>query len=217
MHKVSLVAASVAALLPSVSAFAQGPDDLLDYVIVTATRANQGVRADLLGSSFTILQPEDFEQRQTRYVSDILRDVPGISISRSGSVGGLTQVRIRGTESNHTLVLIDGIKASDPVAGEFDFSSLIADDVAKVEVLRGQQSALYGSDAIGGVINYITLSGREAPGGRVRVEGGSFGTKDVSARYAGVSGPLDYAVSGGWNDSDGFAVSRFGGNDAGTE
>ena len=217
MHKVSLVATSIAALLPSVSAFAQDPDDLLDYVVITATRASQGVRADLLGSSFTILQPEDFEQRQVRYVSDILRDVPGISVNRSGSPGGLTQVRIRGNESNHALVLIDGIKASDPVAGEFDFSSLIADDVAKVEVLRGPQSALYGSDAIGGVINYITLSGREAPGGRVRVEGGSFGTKDVSARYAGVSGPLDYVLSGGWNDTDGFPVSRFGGSDAGTE
>jgi len=217
MHKVSLVAASVAAFLPSISAFAQTSDDLLDFVVVTATRANQGVRADLLGASFTVLQPEDFEQRQVRYVSDILRDVPGVSVNRSGSLGGLTDVRIRGSESNHALVLIDGIKASDPVAGAFDFSSLIADDVAKVEVLRGQQSALYGSDAIGGVINYITLSGREAPGGRVRVEGGSFGTKDVSARYAGVSGPLDYVVSGGWTDSDGFPVSRFGSRDLGTE
>lgn len=217
MLKVSLVAASVAALLPVAPAFAQSSDELLDFVIVTATRANQGVRADLLGSSFSILLPEDFEQRQVRYVSDILRDVPGISINRSGSPGGLTEIRVRGTESNHTLVLIDGIKASDPVAGAFDFSSLIADDVAKVEVLRGQQSALYGSDAIGGVINYITLSGREAPGGRVRVEGGSFGTKDVSARYAGVSGPLDYAFSGGWTDSEGFPVSRFGDRDVGTE
>lgn len=217
MHRHSLVAAGIAALLPSVPAFAQGPDELLDFVIVTATRASQGVRADLLGSSFTILQPEDFEQRQTRYVSDILRDVPGISVSRSGSPGGLTQVRIRGTESNHALVLIDGIKASDPVAGDFDFSSLIADDVAKMEVVRGPQSALYGSDAIGGVINYITLNGSEAPGGRVRVEGGSFGTKDVSARYGGVSGPLDYVFSGGWTDSDGFPVSRFGTRDVGTE
>lgn len=217
MRTVCLVAASVAAFLPAASAFAQGSGDLLDFVVVTATRANQGVRADLLGSSFTILQPEDFELRQVRYVSDILRDVPGISINRSGTPGGFTQVRIRGTESNHALVLIDGIKASDPVAGEFDFSSLIADDLAKVEVLRGQQSALYGSDAIGGVINYITLSGREAPGGRVRVEGGSFGTKDVSARYGGVAGPLDYVFSGGWTDSEGYPVSRFGTRDVGTE
>ena len=223
IYKKSLVAASVAALLPVVSAHAVNATqdaasaDPLDLVIVTATRASEGVRADLLGTSFTVLQPEDFEQRQTRYVSDVLRDVPGISISRSGSLGGLTQVRMRGTESNHTLVLIDGIEASDPFAGEFDFATLIADDVARVEVLRGQQSALYGSDAIGGVINYITLSGREAPGGRVRMESGSFGTKEASARYAGVSGPLDYALSGGYSDVDGFPVARLGSRDVGTQ
>jgi vitamin B12 transporter len=218
-YKKSLVAASVAALLPVVAARAAGAGsaDPLDLVVITATRANQGVRADLLATSFTILQPEDFEQRQTRYVSDILRDVPGISVSRSGSLGGLTQVRIRGSESNHTLVMIDGMKASDPYFGEFDFATLIADDIARVEVLRGQQSALYGSDAIGGVINYITLSGREAPGGRVRMEAGSFGTKEASARYAGVSGPFDYALSGGYSDVDGFPVSRFGSRDVGTQ
>ncbi|MEJ3828473.1 TonB-dependent receptor plug domain-containing protein, partial [Campylobacter jejuni] len=69
-------------------------------------------------------------------------------------------------------VLIDGIEVSDPYAGEFDFGTLIADDVARVEVLRGQQSSIYGSDAIGGVIHYITLTGREAPGVSARVEGG---------------------------------------------
>ncbi len=179
------VAAAVAALLPVLSlqpAFAQ------DEVVVTATRANEGTRADLLGASFTILQPIDIEQRQTRYVSDILRDVPGISVSRSGSLGSFTQIRMRGAEANHTLVLIDGMEASDPYYGEFDFATLIADDIARVEILRGQQSALYGSDAIGGVINYITLSGKESPGARVRVEGGSFGTQEAAARYAGVAG-----------------------------
>ncbi|MEJ1964076.1 MAG: TonB-dependent receptor [Gammaproteobacteria bacterium] len=222
LYKKSLVVASVAALLPVVAAHAEsasqgesstGP---LDLIVITATRANQGVRADLLATSFTILQPEDLEQRQTRYLSDVLRDVPGVAVSRSGSLGGLTEVRLRGSESNHTLILIDGMKVSDPFAGEFDFATLIADDVAKVEVLRGQQSALYGSDAIGGVINYITLNGHEAPGGRVRVEGGSFGTKEASARYAGVSGPFDYALSGGYSDVDGFPVSRFGSRDLGT-
>ena len=211
------------ALLPIVSSslHAQGAAapkasvDSLDEVVVTATRANEGVRSDLLGASFTILQPADLEQRQTRVVSDILRDVPGISVSRLGTVGGFTQVRMRGGESNHTLVLIDGMKASDPFYGEFDFATLIADDVARVEVLRGQQSALYGSDAIGGVINYITLGGREAPGARVRIEGGSFGSVDTSARVAGVTGPLDYALSGGYESTDGQPTSRFGSRDVG--
>lgn len=188
-----------------------------DEVIVSATRSGDGVRADLMGTSFTVISPADLEQRQTRIVSDVLRDIPGVSVSRSGAPGGLTQVRMRGAEGNHTLVLIDGIEAADPYYGEFDFATLISDDVAKVEVLRGQQSALYGSDAIGGVINYITLTGAEAPGVRARIEGGSFGTVDVSARAAGVSGPLDYSFSAGYMDTDGFPTSRFGTRDVGSE
>ena len=191
----------VAAISAS-AADASKPEDVTtaDYrreVVVTATRDARGAFADTLGSSFTILSQEDLEKRQTRYVSDILRDVPGVAVSRLG-FGGQTQVRMRGAEGNHTLVMIDGIEASDPFFGEFDFATLIADDVARVEVLRGQQSALYGSDAIGGVINYITLDGREAPGLRTRLEGGSFGTKEVSARFAGATETVDYALSGGY-------------------
>ncbi|MEJ0035797.1 MAG: TonB-dependent receptor [Gammaproteobacteria bacterium] len=192
-------------------------DDLNEEVVVTATRAGDGIRADLLGTSFTVLTPADLEQRQTRYLSDILRDVPGIAVSRSGGAGQFTQVRIRGAEGNQTLVMIDGIKASDPYAGEFDFATLIADDVAKVEVLRGQQSALYGSDAIGGVINYITLTGREMPGTRLRLEGGSFGTVDLSARTAGVAGPLDYSLSAGYQNTDGTPTARNGSRDLGSD
>src|SRR6266576_2798484 len=161
-------------LLSTTPAGAQTVDNTLptEQVVISASRAG-GVRSDLLGSSATVLLPVDFQLRQIDIVSDILRDVPGVAVSRTGPVGQLTQVRIRGAEANHTLVLIDGIKASDPFYGEFDFATLIADDVAKVEVLRGEQSALYGSDAIGGVIHYITATGAEAPGLRGRIEGGS--------------------------------------------
>src|SRR6185369_3558086 len=86
----------------------------------------------------------------------------------------------------------------------------IADDVARVEVLRGEQSALYGSDAIGGVVQYITATGAEAPGVRGRVEGGSFGTADGSARVEGVVGNLDYALSGAYYHTDGTPDSRVG-------
>ncbi len=79
------------------------------------------------------------EDRQTAVVSDVLRDVPGVEVSRSGAVGAPTQVRMRGAEGNHTLVLIDGVKASDPYYDEFDFATLIADDVARVEVLRASR------------------------------------------------------------------------------
>jgi len=187
-----------------------------EQVVISASRAG-GVRSDLLGGSATVLNPIDFEERQIVIVSDILRDVPGVAVSRTGPVGQLTQVRIRGAEANHTLTLIDGIKASDPFYGEFDFATLIADDVAKVEVLRGEQSALYGSDAIGGVVHYITLTGAEAPGFRARVEGGSFGTVTATARYAGVTGALDYALSAAYSRTDGVPDNRFGLRKLGSE
>ena len=208
-----MISISLAALAAAVSAT---PDSAsIEPIVVTASRSGDGVRADLLGSSVTVLDAQALDDRQTRVVSDILRDVPGVAVSRTGGVGGFTQVRIRGAESNHTLTLIDGIEVSDPYQGEFDYSSLIADDVAKVEVLRGQQSALYGSDAIGGVIQYITLTGREAPGFSARAEGGSFGTFSAAARAAGVSGALDYALSASYLTTDGAPTARNGSRDIG--
>ncbi len=192
-------------------------EKVLDEVSVIATRAPVGVARGVLGASVSILAPDDLEARQTRVVSDVLRDVPGVAVSRSGAVGGPTQVRIRGAEGNHVLVLVDGVKASDPFYDEFDFATLIADDIARVEVLRGQQSSLYGSDAIAGVISYSTLSGREAQGLSARFEGGSFNSLDASARYGGVAGIMDYAVSGGWQRSDGYRVARVGDRDIGSE
>jgi len=187
-----------------------------ERVVISASLLGS-VPSDLLTSSASVLTPLDLQLRQTEIVSDILRDVPGVAVNRGGAVGAFTQVRIRGAESNHTLVLIDGIKASDPFFGEFDFATLIADDVARVEVLRGEQSALYGSDAIGGVIQYITATGAEAPGLRARAEGGSFNTFDGTARFAGVSGKVDYAISGAYHRTDGTPDSHFGTRDLGSE
>ncbi len=190
-------------------AFAQLDEEPPERVLITASLLG-AVRTDLLGSSATIIEPIDVENRQVRIVSDVLRDVPGVAVNRLGPVGQFTQVRLRGAEGNHTLTLIDGMKVSDPFAGEFDFGTLIADDIARIEVLRGEQSALYGSDAIGGVIHYITLTGAEAPGIRARAEGGSFGTANAALRVAGVAGRLDYAFNGAFNHTDG-TIDNMGG------
>ena len=188
-----------------------------DEIVVTATLSGDGVSTSLLGSSVTVIDSEALEQRQTRVLSDVLRDVPGVSVSRSGAVGAPTQIRIRGSEANHVLVFIDGIKASDPYQGEYDFGNLIADEAARVEVLRGQQSALYGSDAIGGVISYTTLTGRDAPGYSARIEGGSLGTVAAAARAAGTSGEqADYALSASYLTTDGYSTARTGSRDLGS-
>ena len=211
------------ALAAAAPAFAQSnptqptTDDSGVPIVVTASRSGDAVRTDQLGASVTLLDAGALDQRQTRIVSDILRDVPGLAVSRVGGIGATTQVRIRGSEGNHVLVLIDGIEASDPFQGEYDFGTLIADEAAKIEVLRGQQSSLYGSDAIGGVIQYITLTGAEAPGVRVRAEGGAFGTFSGGARAAGVTGDLDYALSSSYYHTGGTPTARGGTRDIGSD
>lgn len=221
--KMKKIVISLFALGAAVPVSAQtGPDKPADTrpgddIVVTASRSGEGIKADQLGVSVTVIDAAVLEQRQTRIVSDVLRDVPGVAVSRTGAIGGLTQIRVRGSEGNHVLVLIDGIEAADPYYGEYDFGTLIADPEARIEVLRGQQSSLHGSDAIGGVINYITLSGTEAPGFSARAEGGSFGTYSGSARAAGISGTLDYAVSGSYYLTNGTPTARFGTRNIGSE
>ena len=188
-----------------------------ETIVVTASRSGDAIPVDLIGGSVTVIDDQALQDRQTRIVSDVLRDVPGVAVSRIGAIGGQTQVRIRGSEGNHTLVLIDGIKASDPYDDEYDFGTLIADEDAKIEVLRGQQSSLYGSDAIGGVINYITLTGAEAPGIKLRAEGGSMDTYSGGARVAGVAGNLDYAVSSSYIHTGGYPVAPGGHRDIGSD
>lgn len=215
--------ASSGALLLTGAVQAQTPvpppppaDTSVDTVVVTASRSGDAVSTDLLGASATVISSRQLEERQTRVVSDVLRDVPGVAVSRTGGVGGMTQVRLRGSEANQTLVLIDGIYVSDPYSGEFDFGTLIADEGARIEVLRGQQSSLYGSDAIGGVIQYFTLTGAEAPGSTVRVGGGSQGTFEGSARTAGVAGGLDYAFTASGLVTDGYPTAAGGSRDVGS-
>jgi len=218
-------AAAISACPQILSAQTVGPEDASaadygvpgDAIVVTASRSGDGIRIDQLGASVTVLDSEALNQRQTRVVSDILRDVPGVAVSRAGAIGGMTQVRIRGSEGNHVLVLIDGIEVADPYAGEYDFGTLTADPEARIEVLRGQQSSLYGSDAIGGVIHYMTLTGAEAPGISLRGEAGSFETYSGGARVAGVSGALDYAVSGSYYHTGGSPTARNGTRNVGSD
>ena len=215
-YRLSYVALSAALASFALAPQAHAQSTAVEGMVITASRAGP-VAADRIGGSVTIIDAATLQDRQVRLVSDVLRDVPGVSVSRSGQVGGQTQVRLRGTEANQALVLIDGIEASDPAQGEFDFATLIADDVARVEVLRGQQSALYGSDAIGGVISYSTATGREAPGLRGSLETGSNNAGRASVRYGGVAGAFDYALSAAYQTTDGQPGVPNGRRDLGFE
>jgi vitamin B12 transporter len=216
-----LLGASLLALISATApaAFAEdaAASNTVTPLVVTTSRSGDATPADLVGASVTVIDDQALHERQTVIVSDVLRDVPGVAVSRTGAVGTFTSVRIRGAEGNQTLVLIDGVKASDPYYDEYDFGTMIADPDARIEVLRGQQSSLYGSDAIGGVISYTTLTGAEAPGVHVRTEMGSMGTFDGGGRVAGVQGDLDYAVSVSGARTTGYPVAVGGERDVGSE
>ena len=152
---------------------------------------------DQVGSSVTVLTAETLQAQQRRTVPDALQQVPGLNVVQTGGPGGQTSVFIRGSNSNHVKVLIDGIDATDPSNpnGSFDFGQLLTDDLSRIEVLRGPQSGLYGSDAIGGAISFTTKRGEGPARASARIEGGSFGTFNQSGRISGSENGFDYSVS----------------------
>lgn len=182
-------------------------------ILVTASRSQSVNIRDYTGS-FTIITAEQLDQRQTRDIADVLRDIPGVAVA---GVAGQTQIRLRGAEANHVLVLVDGIEVSDPFAGEFDIGTLQADIGARLEVLRGPQSALYGPDAIGGVVAYETASGRSRPGFSARVEGGTEATVNGALRYGAAGDAWDAALSAVVVSTDGQPNARGGTRDIGRD
>jgi vitamin B12 transporter len=179
----------------SAPAFADDPPpNLLPPIVVGATRLP--TPEDQLGSSVTVITAEDIERKQQRTLPDVLQDVPGLNLVQTGGPGGAASVFMRGTNANHTKVLVDGIDVSDPSStdGSFDFSQILAADIQRVEVLRGPQSGLYGSEAIGGVINIITKTGSGPPKLHASIEGGSFGTFNQTAGASGSVARFSYAL-----------------------
>ncbi len=175
--------------------------------VVTATRLPTPL--EQVASSISVITAEDIERNQFRTVPDALNAVPGLNVVQSGPIGALTSVFVRGTESNHTLVLIDGIEINDPSTpdGAFDFANLLVTDIERIEVLRGSQSTLYGSDAIGGVINIITKRGEGPPAFTGRLEGGSHSTFNQAAEISGAQGRFDYRLSVDRFDTDGESIT----------
>ena len=185
----------------------------LERVIVSGSRTEASL-ADT-GSAVSVITAQELEQRQIRNVSDALREVPGIAVSRLGPVGTVTQVRIRGAEANHTVVLIDGVKINDPFTSEVHFAHLLSAQIDRIEILRGPQSVLYGSEAIGGVISIFTKRGAPGVQADTSVEGGSFSTVSGSAAVRGAMQTFNYALSASALNTDGTNVSRFGSEDDG--
>ncbi len=165
-----------------------------ERIVVSATRIETPVNE--IGSSVTLISAEEIERNQWRTLPDLLQTVPGLNIVQTGGPGGKTSVFMRGSNSNHTKVIIDGIDANDPSQdGVFDFGQVLTSDIERVELLRGPQSSLYGSDAIGGVVNIVTKKGEGPPQFTGRLEGGSFGTFNQSASVRGSVSRFNYSFN----------------------
>ncbi|MBC6403906.1 MAG: TonB-dependent receptor [Hyphomonadaceae bacterium] len=179
---------------------------LSDEIIIVGSRIGY-TDTDTLTTPASVLSEEVIRARNSAYVSDLLRSLPGISLNQSGSRGHLSQLRLRGTEANHVLVLIDGVEASNPNTGEFDFAGIRAEDVVRIEVLRGEQSALWGPDAIGGVINVITRAGDADRRFAASVEGGSFNTVEGQISAVIPVGDAALSINGNVFNTDGYDIS----------
>jgi len=175
--------------------------------------AAPGLASEKIGSAVTVVTGAELEARKVRHAAEALRSLPGVHVSQSGGFGNLTQIRIRGAEGNHTKVLIDGIETSDTANNEFDFSNLLTADIERIEVLRGGHSGIYGSEAIGGVINIITKSGKGPLTAELSVEGGGLESRRVAGRIFGGTDVFWATVSAQYLASDGFDQSPVGDED----
>ncbi|HKR89255.1 MAG TPA: TonB-dependent receptor [Phenylobacterium sp.] len=212
---VSTAISVLAVAAPAASLAADMDIPSTDELVVVASRAPE--RADHIGQQVTVLTAEELKAQQTQVLSDILSRTPGVSFSRNGGVGAPTQVYIRGAETGQTVVLIDGVKLNDPTSTDnsFNFGNLLVGDISRVEVLRGPQSVLWGSQAIGGVVNLITTDPTKPFESDLMAEGGS---NNWYLGRAGVGGKTDRVA---WRATVGYlsttGVSAFDQAKGGTE
>ncbi len=214
MHHRPVLAAPVLAALFVVSANAQPADGtgggapavtVTDRIVVSATRTAAERRR--VGSSVTVIDRAEIERRDATTVADLLATVPGVEVVRTGGPGGGVSVFVRGANSSHTLVLVDGIRMNSTVgSGAFDFADLTADGIERIEVLRGPQSALYGSEAIGGVISIFSRRGAAGLAVSARAAAGSRNTRRLAADLRGGAGRWDWNVAAADRSTEG--VSR---------
>lgn len=190
-------------------------DEAADPIVVTATREPTPVTQ--VGQSVSVVTRDEIERTQATTALDVLARLPGVAFTQSGGFGQPASVFIRGADNAQSLVLIDGVVVNDPgdVGGGFDFGSLTVGQFDRVEVVRGSSGVLWGSRAIGGVINFITARPTEEWSGRAQAEYGWRDRKQASASAMGKLGPVGLTFGGNWMKGDGYSAfgERLGGSE----
>lgn len=180
----------------------QSPVSQMQPVVVTATRTETLLQET--AASITLVGEDDIQRQQASSVADALRIVPGLDFTQNGSRGTTTNILIRGAESDQTLVLIDGVEVNSVTLGAFDFSNLTTENIDRIEVLRGGGGTLYGSQAVGGVINVLTKKGEGAPTVSLSSEGGNGATHRETLSVSGSQGIIGFSGALANIDTDGF-------------
>ncbi|MBL8642693.1 MAG: TonB-dependent receptor [Rhodospirillaceae bacterium] len=185
----------------------------IEDIVVTATRAPQALYK--VGSSVTVLNADAIKASQSVVISDLITQTPGVAYSRNGGVGGVTALRIRGAETDQTVVIIDGVKLNDPstAGGGYNFANLLAGDVERIEILRGAQSTLWGSQAIGGVVSIQTATPTKTRESDVDVEGGSRETMYLRGASGGKTDRAVWRLAGSYYTTDGISAFANGAED----
>ena len=172
----------------------------LPEVVVTGTRIPQEVERSSV--SATVITRREIDEQQLSTVADVLRTQAGVDVNQTGQPGGNTSVFLRGANGSHTLVLIDGVRVNRPYDNTFNFADLTTDNIERIEILRGPQSTIYGSEALGGVINIVTKQGTGKPSGSAMVEGGSHQSWRTRESFSAKSGMFSVAADGSYFTTD---------------
>jgi vitamin B12 transporter len=186
---------------------ADQPEIEVPDVVVSATKTP--IPAKQVTSAVEVITGEELQQRKIRTVAEALRWAPGIAVFQSGGLGTTVDVRMRGGTPEQTLVLIDGAIVNSATIGTFNFANLTSDNIERIEILRGSQSMLWGSDAMGGVINITTKRGRDKPNVSAFAEYGSFNTIREGGGLSGKKGPIDFSGSITRLDTAGFSAINY--------
>ena len=205
MKKIMLIVTFILCMLITESTFAENVK--IEEIIVTGT--STGMPRSVIPASVTVITEKDIKESGISNVSDLLRKVPGLDVVQPGGTGKTSSVFIRGANSSHTLVLIDGIRVNSPTSGRFDFADLSIDNIERIEIIRSPTSTLYGSEAMGGVIQIFTKRG-SLTAGSVSFETGSFGTTKESISTGIRKEYYDINLIASRYDTEGFSTIASG-------
>ena len=215
MNKLSTLILCIASIITGFSAAQQADGDMEDILVSASLLPITSKRS---ANAITIIDSDQIKNRAVVSVSDLLRDVAGLAVSRSGVQGSQTQIRVRGGEANHLLVLIDGVEVNNPSQNdEFNWGNLVASDIERIEVIRGPQSSMLGSDAMAGVVNIITRSADQPLSTNIFSEIGSFNTQNNGISIGLKDGAFDMRLGISDLQTDGDNISRSGSEKDGYE